>query len=84
VSRDEQITRYHVTRAHEQHGDQLRGPARRSAGQRVSFDEANPRRCHELAAIICDLDRRRVVDVLDSRGRPAIGRHPRCLSETER
>jgi transposase len=40
----------------------------------LSLDEAHHRRGHELATVVCDLDRRCVIDVLDGRDRRTVER----------
>jgi transposase len=48
------------------------------------LDEAHHRRRHELATVVSDLDRRRVVEVLDGRSRRVIERYLRSLPESDR
>ena len=57
-----------------------------SAGpvRRLSLDEAHHRRGRELATVISDLDRRRVVEVLDGRSQRIVAGYLRGLSEAER
>ena len=85
IARDERTTCYQVNRAFAVSGDELL--ARRESGpaRRLSLDEAHHRRRQELATIISDLDRRRVVEVLDGRGRRVVERYLlRSLGEPER
>jgi transposase len=84
IARDERTTCYQVYRAFAVGGDELL--ARRESGppRRLSLDEAHHRRRHELATIVSDLDRRRVVEVLDGRSRRVVERYLRSLGEPER
>jgi transposase len=84
VAREESTSRYQVARAFLTGGDELL--ARRAAGppRRLSLDEAHHRRRHELATVVSDLDRRRVVEVLDGRSRRVVERYLRSLPESER
>jgi len=85
VARDEQTTRYQVTRA-------FRAAARdRRAGRhgaplprRLSLDEAHHRRGRELATVVSDLDRRCVVDVVDGCTRRSVERYLRSLTADQR
>ena len=52
--------------------------------RRLSLDEAAHRRGHELATVVSDLDRRRVIDVLDGRSRRVVERYLRSLPALER
>lgn len=52
--------------------------------RRISLDEAHHRRGHELATVVSDLDRRRVVEVIDGRSRRRIERYLRSLPDGER
>jgi transposase len=54
------------------------------APRRLSLDEAHHRRGHELATVVSDLDRRRVVEVLDGRSRRRVERYLRSLPERHR
>lgn len=60
--------------------------ARRAAlpPRRLSLDGAAHRRRHELATVVSDLDRRRVVEVLDGCGRRAVERYLRSLAPERR
>jgi transposase len=84
LARDERTTCYQVSRAFVLGGDELL--ARRESGppRRLSLDEAHHRRRHDLATIASDLDRRRVVEVLDSRSRGVVERYLRSLRRRER
>jgi transposase len=76
--------RYQVSRAFAVGGDALLARREHRPPRRLSLDEAHHRRGHELATVVSDLDRRRVVEVLDGRSRRAIERYLRALSEQER
>jgi transposase len=52
--------------------------------RRLSLDEAHHRRGRELATVVSDLDRRRVVEVLDGRSRRRVERFLRSLPHDER
>lgn len=52
--------------------------------RRLSLDEAHHRRGRELATVVSDLDRRRVVEVLDGRSRRRVERYLRSLPEQHR
>lgn len=52
--------------------------------RRLSLDEAHHRRGRELATVISDLDRRRVIEVLDGRSGQIVAGYLRGLSEAER
>jgi transposase len=84
IARDERTTCYQVNRAFAVGGEELL--ARRESGppRRLSLDEAHHRRRQELATIVSDLDRRRVVEVLDGRSRRIVERYLRSLGEPER
>jgi transposase len=85
VARDERTTRYQVARAF-RGGAEDELAARREArpARRLSLDEAHHRRGRELATVVSDLDRGRVVEVLDGRSRRRVERHLRSLSEEHR
>jgi transposase len=74
VARDERTSRYQVCRAFDVAGDDL--VARRENGppRRLSLDEAHHRRGRELATVVSDLDRRRVIEVLPGCQRKVIER----------
>ena len=52
--------------------------------RRLSLDEAHHRRGRELATVVSDLDRRRVIEVLDGRSRRVVERYLRSLPDAER
>jgi transposase len=85
VARCERTSRYQVARAFRTGaGDEL--AARREARpvRRLSLDEAHHRRGRELATVVSDLDRGRVVEVIDGRSRRRVERHLRSLPEEHR
>ena len=45
-------------------GDELLARRQNGPPRRLSLDEAHHRRGRELATVVCDLDRRRVIDVV--------------------
>lgn len=81
VAREEHTTRYQVTRAFEVGADQLQARRERRPPRRLSLDEAAHRRRGELATVISDLDRRRVLEVLDGRSRHVVERYLQQLPE---
>ena len=85
VAREERTTRYQVARAFGA-GAEDELEARREARpvRRLSLDEAHHRRGRELATVVSDLDRRRVVEVLDGRSRRRVERYLRSLPEERR
>jgi transposase len=84
VAREERTTRYQVTRAFRDGGDALLARRVSTPARRLSLDEAAHRRGHELATVVSDLDRRRVIEVLDGRSRRVVEQYLRGLSERER
>jgi len=84
VARDETTTRYQVQRAYVEGGDELLRWREARPPRRLSLDEAHHRRNQELATIVSDLDRRRVVEVLDGRSRRVVERYLRALPDAER
>jgi transposase len=84
VARDERTTCYQVNRAFAVGGDELLARRQAAPARRLSLDEAHHRRRHELAIVVSDLDRKRVVDVLDGRSRHVVERYLRSLAELER
>jgi transposase len=85
VARDERTTRYQVQMALGAGVDD-RFEARRETrpARRLSLDEAHHRRGRELATVVSDLDRRRVVEVFDGRSRRRVEHHLRSLPERSR
>jgi transposase len=85
VARCERTTRYQVARAFRTGAwDQLAARREARPARRLSLDEAHHRRGRELATVVSDLDRRRVVEVLDGRSRRRVERYLRSLPEEHR
>ena len=84
IARDERTTCYQVNRAFAVGGDELLAGRESAPARRLSLDEAHHRRSHELATVVSDLDRKRVIEVLDGRSRQVIERYLRSLPEPER
>jgi transposase len=84
VAREERTSRYQVQRAFALGAEQLQAARERRPARRLSLDEAAHRRGHELATVVSDLDRRRVIDVLDGRSQRVVARWLRALPEPER
>jgi transposase len=74
IAREESTSRYQVARALE-----LLALPEAPCVRRLSFDEAHHRRGHALATVVCDLDRRRVVEVLEGRSRRTVEGYLRAL-----
>ncbi len=74
VAGDERTTRYQVYRAFEVAGDELVARRENRPPRRLSLDEAHHRRGRELATVVSDLDRRRVIEVLPGCQRKVIER----------
>jgi transposase len=84
VARCERTSRYQVARAFRAGaGDELAARREARPARRLSLDEAHHRRGRELATVVSDLDRGRVVEVLDGRSRRRVERYLRSLSEPE-
>jgi transposase len=79
IAREEDTSRYQVACALA-----LVSVAPAGAPRRLSLDEAHHRRGHELATVVSDLDRRRVVEVLPGRSRVMVARYLRGLPEEVR
>jgi transposase len=84
VAREEQTTRYQVSRAFQIGGDALQRARERGVPRRLSLDEAARRRPKVLATVVCDLDGRRVIEVLDGHSRRVVERYLRSLPQAER
>jgi transposase len=82
--RTEPTTRYQVQRAFLDAGEQLLAAREPGPTRRLSLDEAAHRRGRELATVISDLDRRRVIEVLDGRSQRIVARWLHGLPEPER
>ncbi|MDX6644447.1 MAG: transposase, partial [Miltoncostaeaceae bacterium] len=78
IAREEGTSRYQVARALA-----LVAVVPATGLRRISFDEAH-RRGRELATVVSDLDRRRVVEVLDGRSQKVVARYLRGLGEEAR
>jgi transposase len=74
VAREEHTSRYQVARAFADRADMLEARDDDRRPRRLSLDEAHHRRGHELATVVSDLDRRRVIEVLDGRDRRTVER----------
>lgn len=74
VARDERTSRYQVYRAFDVAGDELVAGRENGPPRRLSLDEAHHRRGRELATVVSDLDRRRVIEVLPGCQRKVIER----------
>jgi transposase len=85
VAREERTTRYQVARAFGAGTeDELQARRESRPVRRLSLDEAQHRRGRELATVVSDLDRRRVVELLDGRSRRRVERYLRSLPERHR
>jgi transposase len=85
VAREELTSRYQVARAFAgDAGEELAERREERPARRLSLDEAHHRRGRELATVVSDLDRRRVVEVLDGRSRRRVERYLRSLPERHR
>jgi transposase len=74
VAREERTTRYQVACAFADWSRQREARDVDRAPRRLSLDEAHHRRGGELATVVCDLNRRCVIEVLDGRDRRTIER----------
>jgi transposase len=84
VARCERTSRYQVARAFRAGAeDELEARREARPARRLSLDEAHHRRGRELATVVSDLDRGRVVEVLDGRSRRRVERYLRSLSGRE-
>jgi transposase len=79
IAREERTSRYQVARALALVALEPAGPVRR-----LSLDEAHHRAGRELATVISDLDRRRVIEVLDGRSQKVVLAYLRRLPEEAR
>lgn len=79
----ERTTRYQVARAFRDGAHEL-AVREEHPVRRLSLDEAHHRRGRELATVVSDLERRRVVEVLDGRSRRRLERYLRSLPEPDR
>ena len=74
VAREERTSRYQVARAFADRAGEREPRDGDRRPRRLSLDEAHHRRGGELATVVSDLDRRRVVEVLDGRDRRIVER----------
>jgi transposase len=81
VAREEHTIRYQVQTAFQAAGDELMARRARGPPRRLSLDEAHHRRGRELATVVSDLDRRRVIEVLDGTQRRVVERFVLALPE---
>jgi transposase len=65
VARDERTTRYQVARTFAERAVDLEVALAHQAPRRLSLDEAHHGLGQELATVVSDLDRQRVIEVLD-------------------
>ena len=85
VAREEATSRYQVARAFRATWEgHVLARGEEQTVRRLSLDEAHHRRGRELATVVSDLDRGRVVEVLDGRSRRRIERYLRSLPERRR
>jgi transposase len=85
VARCERTTHYQVARAFRAGAeDELEARREARPARRLSLDEAHHRRGREFATVVSDLDRGRVVEVLDGRSRRRVERYLRSLPERRR
>jgi transposase len=74
IARDERTSCYQVNRAFAVGGGELLARREHGPPRRLSLDEAHHRRGRELATVVSDLDRRRVIEVLPGCSRKVIER----------
>jgi transposase len=79
LAREERTSRYPVARAFADRVDERETSDVERTPRRLSLDEVRHRRVHELATVVCDLDRRRVIEVLDGRHRRTVERQLSAL-----
>lgn len=84
VAREEHTSRYQVQTAFRRAGDELLAGRENGPPRRLSLDEAHHRRGRALATVVSDLDRRRVIEVLDGSQRRVIERYLLALPEDVR
>ena len=84
VAREEQTTRYQVTRAFCAGAEELEDGRVLRPVRRLSLDEAQRGPNQPLATVASDLDARRVIEVLDGRSRRVVERWLRALPDTTR
>jgi transposase len=85
MARCERTTRYQVARAFSGGAnDELEARREARPAWRLSLDNAHHGRGRELTTVVCDLDHRRVAEVLDGRSRRRVQRYLRSLREESR
>ena len=84
IARNEGTSRYQVERAFRAGAAGQLAARPRVSPRRISLDEAHHRRGRELATIVSDVDRRRVIEVIEGRSRRIIERYLRSLPDEER
>jgi len=85
VARDEQTSRYQVECAFRLGAERELGARPRPLARRLAIDEAAHRRgSKRLVTVVCDPDRRCVLEVLEGRDRRTLERFLRALPEPQR
>ena len=85
VAREERTSRYQVERAFRLGADRELGARPRPLARRLAIDEASHRRgAKRLVTVVCDPDRRRVVEVLEGHDARTLERFLRALPEEQR
>ena len=85
VAREEQTSRYQVERAFRLGAERELAARGRPLARRLAIDEAAHRRgSKRLVTVVCDPDRRCVVEVLEGRDRRTLERFLRALPEPQR
>jgi transposase len=85
IAREEQTSRYHVSRAMRIAAAEVIGRRSAALPRRLSFDEAAHRKGYgSLATVVSDLDRRCVHEVLDGRSKRVVERYLGSMGEKER
>jgi transposase len=85
VAREEQTSRYQVERAFRLGAERVLSERARPLARRLAIDEAAHRRgSKRLATVVCDPERRCVVEVLEGRDRRTLERFLRALPEPQR
>ena len=85
VAREERTSRYQVERAFRLGADRELGARPRPLARRLAIDEASHRRgAKRLVTVVCDPDRRRVVEVLEGHDARTLERFLRALPAEQR